>query len=343
MIKILILFLLNVSFGFKLFMTNNPYKNTNWNQLQYKLKNNARNWFINRAEQNGIPWKSLYEKNKKHFDEINIYKEEVENRYLPYPSYYIKPFHGYDEGNLNWNAALEAEAATLSISAGYWSDVNVYDTQDWMRNNITKYINNYIDINSLSEPKHILDVGCSIGISTEYLHKDYPNAYVDGIDLCPHFLGVAQHRKKTEKNPIQYFHANAENIPRRDESYDLIVCNFLFHELPKDASQTILVELHRLLKNNGLLVIMDMDPKNLDKQLKNNPFRRWAFESTEPHIYDYYLRDTSIMMENTGLQCIQKFKNDPLNSLWMGIKQENNLECSLSNYENNKYKFPMDR
>ena len=100
--------------------------------------------------------------------------------------------------------------------------------------------------------------------------------------------------------------------------------------------------LYRLLKNNGLLVIMDMDPKNLDKQLNNNPFRKWAFESTEPHIYDYYLRDTTKMMENAGLQCIQKFKNDPLNSLWMGTKQGNNYECPINN-ENTKYKFSTDR
>ena len=341
--KVLFLLLLNMCHGFKLFMTNNPYKNTNWNQLQYKLKEKARDWFINRAEQNGIPWKSLYEKNKNRFDEINIYKEEVENRYISYPSYYVKPFHGYDEGNLNWQAALEAEAATLSISAGYWPDVNVYDTQDWMRNNVTEHINKYLNNNLLSLPKQILDVGCSIGISTEYLRKDYPNAFIHGVDLCPHFLGVAQHRAKTEKKRIHYFHANAENIPRKDESYDLIVCNFLFHELPKEASQNMLVELYRLLKNNGLLVIMDMDPKNLDKQLNNNPFRKWAFESTEPHIYDYYLRDTTKMMENTGLQCVQKFKNDPLNSLWIGIKQEDILECSLNNYENNKFKFSMDK
>ena len=166
------------------------------------------------------------------------------------------------------------------------------------------------------------------------------NKYIIYLYVIYYMIPYVQ---KTEKKRIHYFHANAENIQRKDESYDLIVCNFLFHELPKEASQNMLVELYRILKNNGLLVIMDMDPKNLDKQLNNNPFRKWAFESTEPHIYDYYLRDTTKMMENTGLQCVQKFKNDPLNSLWIGIKQEDILECSLNNYENNKFKFSIDK
>ena len=34
-------------------------------------------------------------------------KEEIENKDLQYPDYYTVPFHGYDEGNLNWLAAFE--------------------------------------------------------------------------------------------------------------------------------------------------------------------------------------------------------------------------------------------
>ena len=43
------------------------------------------------------------------------------------------PFHGYDEGNLDWEAAKEAEAATVSISANYWKGADPYDAQEWLR------------------------------------------------------------------------------------------------------------------------------------------------------------------------------------------------------------------
>lgn len=318
--KIYSLLLLHVSsYGFYLYM-NSPYKNTNWKQLQFKLKERARNWFIDRATKNGIPWHELYEKNNHYFEEISIKKETVENRFLPYPDYYLKPFHGYDEGNLNWQAALEAEAATLSISAGYWDNVPVIDTQRWMRNNVTKHIEDYFICNNKECPSSILDVGCSIGISTEYLHTGFPESRISGLDLCPHFIGVAQHRAQRQHLPIHYFHANAENIPEKSGTYDLILCNFLFHEVPNCASKKILIELHRLLKRNGVLVIVDIDPIHLDKQFKNNVFRKWAFESTEPHIYDYYLRDTAHMMENAFFQDIVKKPNDPVNSIWIGTK-----------------------
>ena len=37
---------------------------------------------------------------------------------MEYPWYYVKPFHGYDEGNLSWRAAHELEAATQSMCLG---------------------------------------------------------------------------------------------------------------------------------------------------------------------------------------------------------------------------------
>ena len=42
-------------------------------------------------------------------------KEELEDRRLAYPDYYLKAFHAYEEGNLNWLAAFEVESAMLSF------------------------------------------------------------------------------------------------------------------------------------------------------------------------------------------------------------------------------------
>ena len=39
-------------------------------------------------------------------------KEELTNAGVEYPPYYINHFHAYDEGNLGWEPAFEAESAT---------------------------------------------------------------------------------------------------------------------------------------------------------------------------------------------------------------------------------------
>lgn len=43
-------------------------------------------------------------------------KAEIEDPSLPYPAYYRRKFHGYDGGNLDWQAAYELESATASLA-----------------------------------------------------------------------------------------------------------------------------------------------------------------------------------------------------------------------------------
>lgn len=42
----------------------------------------------------------------------------------------------------------------------------------------------------------MLDLGCSVGVSTDALVTYFPEAQVSGLDLSPHFLAVASYRDK---------------------------------------------------------------------------------------------------------------------------------------------------
>ncbi|AQK80892.1 hypothetical protein Zm00014a_032573 [Zea mays] len=50
--------------------------------------------------------------------ESDVYEvfERIQDPNLVYPDYYLNLFHAYDEGNLSWLAATEAEPATMSIA-----------------------------------------------------------------------------------------------------------------------------------------------------------------------------------------------------------------------------------
>lgn len=293
-----------------------------WKKLQFSIKEKARNWFIERATKGGIPWVELYNKYNTQQKELNSYKFIKEDKKMIYPSYYTMPFHGYDDGNLDWEAAKETEAATVSISANYWKGADPYDAQEWLRQNITKNIADYIGEVQHNEfiPRRALDVGCSVGISTEYLKQQFPQSDVTGMDMSPYFIGVACLRNEKSENKIDYVHANAEKTKYQDKYFDFIVCNFLFHELPESATKEVIREMHRLLAPQGVFAVVDMDPEKIDAQLSNNVFRKWAFESTEPHIYQYYERNVSSLLEDAGFKHLQKKENDPLNAVWLGQK-----------------------
>ena len=317
------------------FIFNSKYNH--WLDLTSSLKFEARNWFIKRAEKKGVEWNNLKNKYLNISDDLFLIKDLTSNNYLYYPNYYEKPFHGYDKGNLNWNAAYEGVPATLSMSSNYWSNIDAKESQDWMRNNYTSHILNYYkSLNKIPKSLNILDVGCSVGISTEYLFKNLKNNKITGLDLSPYFLSVAQYRVKEQNIPLNYIHANAEFMPVKSNEFDLICSQFLFHEVPKKQTINILNECYRALKDDSIIAIIDLDPINLTNNKLLNYFRKKLFEITEPHIKEYYNTNMTQMLEDIGFTNIKKFSNnDPFNSVWLAYKSQYS-ETKLKNYIYNK-------
>ena len=296
-----------------------------WTFLSDHLKTSARELFIGYAERAGVPWKDSVATYSDEYCQMSLdmWKRRLELTTMDYPEYYLQPFHCYDSGNMEWKAAIEGEAATLSVSSNYWKGVNPYDAEMWMRYNVSQHIHEYCKRNEVyvDQMDMILDMGCSVGISSEFLKNSFRGASrVVGVDLSPYFVAMAAYRADRFDYNIEYMHANAESVPLDDETFDLVTCNFLLHEVPYKPTHKILEEAYRLLKPNGILAIVDIDPDHLKNQLTVNRFRRWAFEVTEPHIYEYYQHDMSVSMAENGFCTIEKMKNDPMNSVWIGKK-----------------------
>ena len=314
------------------------YDQPKWNLIGKSLKTKAREWFVNRAEMRGIKWGETSNFYKTNSNLLMQWKAKNTNISIEYPSYFIKPFHGYDEGNMNWDAAYEGEAATLSMSANYWKDVPPDLSVTWLRGNITENVDNYIskyqNINlfeftplkfTFSSDEYyfddkILDIGCSFGICTELLQNHYKDSLVTGIDLSPYFLAIASFRNNISSSNITYIHANAEHIPFEDESYDKTFIQYMFHEMPKKAIENVIAETYRTLKPGGIITIVDLEPKNLNEHLSINIFRKWAFEVTEPHIFEYYKTNMTDILLNFGFRNIECKKNDPLNTIIIAQK-----------------------
>tara|TARA_Y100000992_G_scaffold300489_1_gene269255 strand:- start:3880 stop:4929 length:1050 start_codon:yes stop_codon:yes gene_type:complete len=297
-----------------------------WKLLSNNFKDLARGWFIKRAENVGIDWYGLVSENKKDMTKLKEFYETSSDNDIIYPSYYVQAFHGYDTGNLNWDAALEGEAATLSMAISYWKEANPIVTQDWLRYNVSNNIKNYVRESSpYLHIDNIVDIGCSVGISTEFLYKTFREATnISGVDLSPFFIAMAKLRAENFNFPIQYFHKNAEDmniIP--DSSQELVVCNFIMHELPEEATINVINEAYRILKPGGVIAIVDLTPRVINNNFLVSKFRKWAFEVTEPHIYGYYKRNLSDMLKNAKFHRVDNVKNDPINSIWMGSKLEN--------------------
>ena len=257
---------------------------------------------------------------------------EISDPSIVYPDYYTQAFHSYAEGNLNWEAALEVVAATISISASYWPAADMVSAHSWMRGNTTSAIQKHIDDHDSkqsSAPKNtgrIMDIGCSVGASTKFLIEAFPEKDgVDAVDLSPYFLSAAKFYHTTTESPmftalhdkISYHHVMAENLPFAEDSYDIISISFLLHEIPTKTSEEVIAEAYRVLRPGGTLAIVDLSGKRI-RSLEQP--RKHFFELTEPLVRQYYKTDPFQMMQDTGFLFVETKDNDPMNALWIGTK-----------------------
>jgi SAM-dependent methyltransferase len=246
-------------------------------------KHQARQMIINRAEKIGVSWRKQVQTLQAHNWDSELAK--VENPQVSYPDYYLNSFHAYDKGNMCWEAALELEVAARAVHANIWPNAGVEGD--------SRLRQSYHDILTRSisrQPQDILDLGCGVGLSTFALQEVYPDAKVTGLDLSPYFLCVADYRTQERHSHINWIHATAESTGLPDASFDLVSMFLICHELPQSATREIFAEARRLLRPDGYLAIMDMNPKSENYQ-KMPPYVFTLLKSTEPCLDEYFSLD----------------------------------------------------
>ncbi|XP_061367318.1 uncharacterized protein LOC133310403 isoform X2 [Gastrolobium bilobum] len=265
------------------------------------------------AEKNNIPWREM----AKEILESDVYKEmdSIQNHSLVYPDYYLNPFHAYDEGNLTWLAAAEAEAATMSMARRAVPNASSVDEANQILhgNWLHAIDQHHIQYSETSMIGDILDIGCSVGVSTRYLADKFPTAKVTGLDLSPYFLAVAQQKEKRgtpRKFPIRWIHANGEETGLPSKSFDLVSIAFVLHECPARAIVNLVKEAFRLLRPGGTLALTDSSPKSKILQ-ELSPVLFTLMKSTEPFLDEYYLTDVEETLREVGFVNITSILTDP--------------------------------
>lgn len=269
----------------------------------------ARQVIIRTAEKRGISWRARREQLRQQAEPL---LPAVVNAATVVPPYYRARFHAYQQGNLCWAAACEAEQATDAMALRVWPAemLNPQQAQERLRQAIFAAIEP-----SLSGPvRDALDVGCSVGVGTVALAhwlagRQTIGATVSGLDLSPEMLAVARVRDSAGRIHA-WHHAAAETTGLADASFDLITLQFVCHELPQSATRAVLAEACRLLRPGGVIALVDQDPGSAVIRRLPAPIAT-LLKSTEPYLEDYFRLDLPAALEEAGFQQVRAEACDP--------------------------------
>ena len=136
------------------------------------------------------------------------------------------------------DAVVQAEQATWTRSAPIYAEHTAQLTSHAVRH--------LLDAAHLTSDSRALEVGCGPGHITAMMAAT--GATVTGVDLVPAMIETA----RTLHPGLEFIEANAEQLPFADDSFDVVLINFVIHHFA--LPDVVCTEIRRVLKPGGRFV-----------------------------------------------------------------------------------------
>ncbi len=106
----------------------------------------------------------------------------------------------------------------------------------------------------------IYEPGCGGATTFRAVHTVFPDAELHGCDLSPLLLRNGHKMAERQGLTVHLKQRDALNCGEADDSFDGVITYALHHELPPKINQQLFVEMFRILKPGGDIVITDPPP-----------------------------------------------------------------------------------
>jgi ubiquinone/menaquinone biosynthesis C-methylase UbiE len=210
-----------------------------------------------------------------------------------YPPYFRRTFHWQTDGYLSAKSAALYDLEVEILFGG---------AADVMRRQILPPLTRWLDARGGARGKRLLDVACGTGRVLRQVAAAHPELSLYGLDLSPYYLKEAS-RTLSDVPHVSLVAENAEAMPFKDASFDVVSCVYLFHELPRGARRRVLEEIARVVKPGGLVLLEDSA-----QYVESEPLRffldRFPEAFHEPYYADYLRDDLAEVAEGAGLSVV---------------------------------------
>ena len=148
---------------------------------------------------------------------------------------------------------LERKLDKTKTKRSYKKVVWFYDFWSWLTE--SKAAQKVIDIAEIEDGKRILEVACGTGVVFKQIVHSNPNGENLGIDLSPDMLREARKKLKTVTGNFELREGDALNLYFKDNTFDIVINNFMVDLMPQETFDKIAKEFNRVLKPQGVLVV----------------------------------------------------------------------------------------
>jgi len=209
-----------------------------------------------------MPWRedgsllSRISRSRKYFSDLpDVAERRAEKRFDDFsdedvlkdkPAYYTRNFHFQTDGYLSKDSAALYDLQVETLFSG---------TANAMRRQAIVPIADFLKGKDQRRVK-LLDVACGTGRFLRSLLEAYPRLDCTGLDLSNDYLEEAD-KFLSQRRSVSLIEGNAEEIPSSDNTYQIVSCIYLFHELPPKIREKVATEISRVLKPGGQFVFID--------------------------------------------------------------------------------------
>lgn len=185
------------------------------------------------------------------------------------PDYYKRNFHFQTDGYLSESSAELYEHQVELLFSGM-ADIMRRLFIAPLRKRLGCEIRKDCPVGGLQ----FLELGSGTGRTSRFVRLAFEDAALTVTDISYPYLKVAQ-KKLSDLNRVDFMQADGTQLSFKDETYDVIYCVFLFHELPQAEREKVLSEAMRVLRPGGFFAAVDSlqlgDKPDFDVFLENFP------------------------------------------------------------------------
>ncbi len=145
----------------------------------------------------------------------------------------------------------------------------------------------FADLLSLGDSERVLDFGCGMGTVAYYTAKRLPHGHLTCLDISGRWLDACRKTLQGYGN-VAFLHAEAPALSQ--DSFDVVYCHFVLHDISENDLETVIPALAKSLKSGGALIFREP----LNEAGKLNIIRR-LIEQNRLSLRDSRVTDVPLM------------------------------------------------